>query len=194
MTKIRPLLAALALLFAFAVPVTAAPLRDCSELELAPGVDASNCSLPGVVLFGLGDLSGIDFSRSDLSGAIAGCDPDIRPTSLASADLARVDLSDALLCDVNFNDADLYRADLSGSALEDASFRGADLRRADLSGISSNFTSFVDADLRGADLTDADISNSSFDGADLRGAIFDNTTCPDGTNSDDNGGTCIGHL
>ena len=28
----------------------------------------------------------------------------------------------------------------------------------------------------------------------LESAIFDNTICPDGTNSDDNRGTCIGHL
>ena len=35
---------------------------------------------------------------------------------------------------------------------------------------------------------------SSTVGAVLTGVTWDNTTCPDGTNSDVNGGTCEGHL
>jgi uncharacterized protein YjbI with pentapeptide repeats len=59
--------------------------------------------------------------------------------------------------------------------------------------------SFVDADLRGAQLAGVDFTNANLTGADWRratgldSAIFSNTTCPDGTNSDANGGTCIGH-
>ena len=41
---------------------------------------------------------------------------------------------------------------------------------------------------------DADLSGAIFTGATLAGIIWSNTTCPNGTNSDDNGGTCIGHL
>jgi len=36
----------------------------------------------------------------------------------------------------------------------------------------------------GADLTGADLSN----------VIWSNTICPDGTNSDDNGDTCVNNL
>jgi uncharacterized protein YjbI with pentapeptide repeats len=31
-------------------------------------------------------------------------------------------------------------------------------------------------------------------GANLTGVLWSNTTCPDGSNSKDNIGTCIGHL
>lgn len=66
----------------------------------------------------------------------------------------------------------------------------------------------VEADLRAANLTNADLSNSDLtksnlegarlDGADLADVIWSDTTCPDGTNSDNQpegqAPTCIGHL
>jgi hypothetical protein len=45
-------------------------------------------------------------------------------------------------------------------------------------------------DLTRANLRAADVTGQSA----LTNAIYNDTTCPDGTNSDDNGGTCIGHL
>lgn len=61
------------------------------------------------------------------------------------------------------------------------------------------FTSLVNADLSNADLRYRDFSNMSLRGADLTGANlkgvrWNNTTCPDGTNSNLDGGTCTGHL
>ena len=50
------------------------------------------------------------------------------------------------------------------------------------------------ASLRGADLRDADLGNADLSGADLTGVDWYNTTCPDGTNSDDNGNTCENNL
>jgi uncharacterized protein YjbI with pentapeptide repeats len=52
----------------------------------------------------------------------------------------------------------------------------------------------VDSDFRGANFTGANLSGADFTGANFTGAIWNNTTCPDGTNSNDNSGTCIGHL
>jgi uncharacterized protein YjbI with pentapeptide repeats len=52
----------------------------------------------------------------------------------------------------------------------------------------------INADLSGADLSGADLSGADLSGASLFGVIWSNTTCPDSTNSDDNGGTCEGHL
>jgi Pentapeptide repeats (8 copies) len=69
--------------------------------------------------------------------------------------LARVDLREAVLPDL-----DLERAELTGSLLEGADLGGAMLRRASL----------VEADLRGADLRRADLR-----GADLRGAKIEGT-------------------
>ena len=47
--------------------------------------------------------------------------------------------------------------------------------------------------LSGADLSGADLSGANLSGAVLS-AIWNNTTCPDGTNSDDNGDTCENNL
>ena len=54
------------------------------------------------------------------------------------------------------------------------------------------------ADLQGCNLTNrnltsANLSGAALYGADLMGVTWINTTCPDGTNSDSHGGTCIGH-
>ena len=70
---------------------------------------------------------------------------------------------------------------------------------ADLSGSSLVGAYLRDVDLRGAVLDHSDLSRADLTGADLTGAsiigvTWDRTTCPDGTSSDDNGGTCAGHL
>jgi Pentapeptide repeats (8 copies) len=78
--------------------------------------------------------------------------------------------------------ASLRNLDLSGSNL-----RGAGLQHADLSGVD-----FTGSNLRGANLNAAVV----------KGVVWKNTTCPDGTNSDDHAkrggsaaaGTCEGHL
>ena len=91
----------------------------------------------------------------------------------------RADLSYADLRNAGLGYADLRNADLSGADLIDA-----DLYRAELSNADLGY-----ADLRGADLGYADLS-----GADLSGVYWYGTTCPDGTNSDDNGNTCVNNL
>ena len=40
------------------------------------------------------------------------------------------------------------------------------------------------------DLTGADLTGANLHRADLTGVIWSNTTCPDGTNSNNDGGTC----
>ncbi|MET7421171.1 pentapeptide repeat-containing protein [Dactylosporangium sp. NPDC005555] len=70
-------------------------------------------------------------------------------------------------------------ADLRNVRLVNAFLRDSDLRDAKLD----------HADLTGADLTGADLT-----GASIVGTIWRDTTCPDGRNSDDVGGTCAGHL
>ena len=66
-------------------------------------------------------------------------------------------------------------------------FTGQDLRDADFAG------ALVDIpDLTGADLTGADFRVITATGIDF--FTWSNTICPDGTNSDTNGMTCIGHL
>ena len=80
---------------------------------------------------------------------------------------------------VNLSGADLYDTDLYNADLSGANLSGANLRYAYLSG----------ADLSGADLTGANLQ-----GAQLDNVNWYNTTCPDGTNSNDNGDTCVNNL
>ena len=106
------------------------------------------------------------------------------------------------------NQIDLHGCNLRGALMtgatgNNANFSGADLRDANMSGNST----FGRSDFTGANLTGADISGSPLQGANLSNAIllgadltntivrdvrWKNTVCPDGTNSDANGGTCLG--
>ena len=103
---------------------------------------------------------------------------------LAGKDLHGCDLRGATLSD------DLARTNLSGADLTDATLQGFLLIGANLSGAV-----LVNANLGGADVTRADLSGADLTGAVLTGGVvWSNTTCPDDTNSDANGGTCCGHL
>jgi hypothetical protein len=88
--------------------------------------------------------------------------------------LADKDLSGAYLAG-----AYMYYVDLTATNLS-----GADLSGAYLYGATVTDTNFVNANLIGADFT----------GAVLSGCIWGSTICPDGTNTDDNGGSCMNHL
>ena len=49
-------------------------------------------------------------------------------------------------------------------------------------------------DWHGCNLIGADLFDANLSGDDLSRVTWSNTSCPDGTISNDNGGTCIGHL
>ena len=72
-----------------------------------------------------------------------------------------------------------------GASLYLANLQNANLSRYDLRGIFWN-----QADISGADLTGANLEGGYWYGVDKNGVIWSNTICPDGTNSDDNGGAC----
>ena len=84
------------------------------------------------------------------------------------------------LTNANLYNADLTNAYLFGANLVYALLLEADLRYADLR----------HADLRYADLTGADLPGASY----LNGVTWGDTICPDGTNSDNNGNTCVNNL
>jgi uncharacterized protein YjbI with pentapeptide repeats len=91
--------------------------------------------------------------------------------------LSYADLSNAYLVGVNAQRPDqlkMHRTNLMGAHLNSANLAGAYMAEAKLQ----------NADLTGANLTEVDLS----------GALWSNTICPDGTNSDNDGGTCLGHL
>ena len=95
---------------------------------------------------------------------------------------------------------DLTRITLSGD-LSNGWLKSADLSASDL--VFANFTA---ANFEGANFNGATVNGVNFTNADLFGAknmgtvawlvpsIFSNTTCPDGTDSDNNQFGCFGHF
>jgi uncharacterized protein YjbI with pentapeptide repeats len=91
--------------------------------------------------------------------------------------------------------ADLAAADLSGLDLNYADLAGADLSPLVLlPGVTQTPTNLDDANLSHANLTLANLTAASTTGADLAHLRWMSTICPDGTNSNDDGNTCINNL
>jgi len=139
------------------------------------GVDLSDADLSGAYL-NRADLSGADLSGADLSGAylsradLSGADLSgayLSRADLSGADLSGADLSGADLSGADLSGANLSGADLSGADLSGANLRSAYLRSADLSGANLSGADLSGADLSGADLIDANLSGANLSGADL---------------------------
>jgi len=120
-------------------------------------------------------------------GPILGGPPpasDCKVRELVYANLSYCDLSDA----------DLRYHDLSANNLSYANLSYADLSSAELDHANLGYANLTGADLSYADLNRADLTGATLTGANLDSVVWDRTFCPDGTNSDANGGTCLGHL
>jgi hypothetical protein len=150
------------------------PGRSPNCANLTPGANLQYCNLTKANLEGL-NLAGADFwgaklvdqnfGGADLAGALFGGD------TQTQSDLTGVD----------FSNANLTGALLDGTYLYTVSFNGADLTDAGLSGATLIFVDFSGANLTGSDLVQADV---------LRFLTWSNTTCPDGSNSNNDGGSC----
>lgn len=92
--------------------------------------------------------------------------------------LSGKDFTDAFLPAIYAGNQDLSNSNFKRAAFNKSVLRGANLK-------NSNFTN--------ADFTDVDMTGAVTTGARFNGVIWNNTTCPDGTNSNSNGGTCVGH-
>jgi hypothetical protein len=104
--------------------------------------------------------------------------------NLKGANLGGCYLVGANLANAVATNATMMRADLANASLAAANLTQANLTAAILTG----------ADLSGANLSGANLSGAAMTGAILTGVVWSKTTCPDGSLSISNGGTCIGHL
>lgn len=166
----------------FETPVHAETL-PC-ETRPSTGARPRPCSwksFPAIVAQAKGecDLSGIRLLAPDVP--MTGQPPAATPIDFTGCDLTSADLSTAFVRAV-FAGANLTGANLTGGLFDSAIFT-----RANLSGVIASPGVFEDADF-----TDANLTGAKMNGAIFGGAIWKNTTCPDGTNSDLNGRTCIG--
>jgi Pentapeptide repeats (8 copies) len=104
------------------------------------------------------------------------------------------DLSGLQLDDVSLAGAQLENANLERASFEDSDLRGADLTNANLTNATLTTADLRGAELQDADLTNADLTGAMLAGAHLGGVTWANTTCPDGSLSDEDPTlTCVGH-
>lgn len=155
-----------------------------SRLARALFVDAKLCD----AILTDADIHGSDLTRAALEDA-----------SLDRANLSWAILDGAAAGFAPLRDANLSNAIWRGGSAVGAIFHGADLHRIDFRGTDLRSASFLGSDLRyarlhGVDLTNADLTGANWHNATGKSAaIYANTTCPDRTNSDANGDTCVGH-
>jgi uncharacterized protein YjbI with pentapeptide repeats len=120
---------------------------------------------------------GGSFINADLRGA------NFYFATLSNANLSGANLSDSSLGIYTFEGSNLQNANFSGSAIS-GDMRNTDLRGADLSFTTLWYLSLSNSDLRNATLLGSELKP----GTSLDGIIWGNTTCSDGSNSDDNDG------
>ena len=170
------------------------------------GARLLNVDLGGAILFGSDltdatveqvNLTATDFSVVDMDDAyFADCTFDgtrFVATLFDDAELPGADLQTAVLDRVDFEDVSLQGGslagqDLSAVGLEDAYMIGVDFTGAILTGLDCEDTNFHEANFTNADLTGSVVHEAYF-----TDAVWSNTTCADGSNSDENGGTCDGY-
>jgi len=129
-------------------------------------------------------------SDSGTTPAIAQFGTGVCDDSSQGCNLRALELPNVVLVGAALNGDNLLRAQLENARLIGASMQGVNLNDADLAGAQLMFANLADANLHAADLSGADLNGADLVGADLRGVVWSNTTCPDGTNSDADGGAC----
>jgi uncharacterized protein YjbI with pentapeptide repeats len=162
-------------------------------------------------IFGPGaNLDGADLAGFSLTGDY------LFNIQLADADLENTDFSGTNL-EGDLSGANLTNANLTGVGLTGADLSGANFSGVSLTGVLSGIINAAPLNLPapwqlldgyllgpGADLGNADLDGAAFDNADLYGAgisyadvtgtTWTDTICPDGTNSDNDGNTCVNNL
>jgi uncharacterized protein YjbI with pentapeptide repeats len=168
------------------------PIFDFANLKNA-SLSYSNLSDASFVNANLRGSDGLfsTFHRTDFTSA-----------SLSSGIFRQSDFTDAQFVGAQLTATEFRYSDMSGVNLTNAwIYGGGDWLMVNLSYADLTNAMMYDLDLRYANLTGADLTgaalaylNTSYGPADLTGVTWSNTTCPDGTNSDNNGNTCMNNL
>jgi uncharacterized protein YjbI with pentapeptide repeats len=115
--------------------------------------------------------SGDDYSGQDLVS------PDLRRADLRCADFAGATVEAA-----QFDDVDASGSVFAGAVINESRFAGTALFGADFTGAVVTRVQFEHSNLIGADIVDTEFVDTR----------WLDTICPNGVNSDDAGGTCLG--
>jgi uncharacterized protein YjbI with pentapeptide repeats len=188
------------------------PTANLTGADLA-GLDLTDADLTGVRSGGIvGTPIGLPANWSLIGGYLVGPGAYLNGANLSGFDLSSIDLTGANLSNTNLTNADLSDANLDGVLSGGITGTPSSLPSNWLltvgyligPGLFVQYANLTDADLEDADLVDTTLISDNFTdadlaGANLTGAAFDydtwsNTTCPDGTNSDNDGYTCLNNL
>jgi len=125
-----------------------------------------------------------DYSRANFSGDNA---PgiDFNQTAWSFALMNDVQMQSSSFVDSNFSHATITNANFNA-----ANFNHVNFADANLTGSVFSSATMLDDDFAGANLHLA----QSLSAASLAGSLWRDTTCPNGTNSDHDGGTCVHDL
>ena len=97
--------------------------------------------------------------------------------------------------DANWVGCDFAGVGFSGYNLSFSDFTDVDFAGAYMSHAELSYDDFYMDNLTGVDFTQSDLTGAAFsDVSELADVIWNNTICPDGTNSDNDGGTCVNNL
>lgn len=119
------------------------------------------------------DLRNANFYKATLNGV------DFSGARMEEARLDRAEMKGTIFVNVNLNEAEMKNADMQG-----ARFGGADVSDANFSDSNLTNANFQGADIEDAKFTESDLTGANFSGALNPGkAIFADTTCSDGTES-----------
>jgi uncharacterized protein YjbI with pentapeptide repeats len=94
----------------------------------------------------------------------------------------------------DFTGATLAVTQLIGVRLEQVTFAGATLTDVTFDGVDASGVDFSNATLLAVEFEEVDLTGADFTGAQFVEVEFDDCTCPDGTNSGENGETCLNNL
>ncbi|HSX43486.1 MAG TPA: pentapeptide repeat-containing protein [Candidatus Saccharimonadales bacterium] len=172
------------------------------------GTNFSNATLSGTLDLQNANLSNTNFSNTTWGGFVISAD--LRTASLNGATLGSdftasnfqsVDFRTVLLSGAEFDHSNLSGSNFSGThngqfgAATNTSFANANFSNATLHDVYWDFSVIAtNVNFSGASIADSNFTNINLSSANVTGVTWSNTICPDGTNSDNNGNTCIGHL
>jgi 6-phosphogluconolactonase (cycloisomerase 2 family) len=171
-----------------------APISGCAGMTLSAGqakctVSYRTTGSHAIVASYGGDSDFTASTSTELGETVMSCLFNRFWCDLIDANLVNADLSGQV-----FGTTDANRGDLSGADLEGSVFFIATLAQSNLSGANLHNAKLLFVDLSGANLTNADLSGAVTFWVNFARVTWSNTVCPDGTNSNADSGTCIGHL
>lgn len=163
--------------------------------KAVPGEGTFPLICPGCNLISIGSrLAAKDLSGSYLPNALIGVGGE--PT----INLARTIFNDANLDTATISNADLIGAKFLRAYLVRLGATSLNLTNVDFSNANMAFAQLVDSNLTNTNFTNVNFTYANLQGAangstaNFSGVTWSGTICPDGTNSDNNGNTCIGHF